>query len=104
MAAARLCFSACMMSITLAGSAVGRRHHFLALDLGVDQRLQIVEIRVVILLRLKGRRQRLHQHLRQLQFLLFHQAGVGAKFFHAPYFVGVIHGVHQTGRERPAGR
>ena len=101
---ARLRFSASMMSITGATCSARRRHHLLALDLVLDHLLQILAILVVVLLRLEIRFQRRDQHLRHGEFLLLHQAGVGAELLHLPDLVLEVHGVRQDAlRARAAG-
>ena len=71
-------------------------HHVAALDLVLDHLLQVVAVGVVVFLRLEILLQGGDQHLRHGEFLLLHQAGVGAKLLHLPDLVLVIHGVRKN--------
>ena len=55
--------------------------------------MQIVAVGVVVFLRLEIGFQRRNQHLGEVQFLLLHQAGVGAELIHLADFIPVVHGM-----------
>src|SRR5258708_2454183 len=79
------------------GPVLGSRnfHDFFAFDLGPDHGHQVFAVAVFVFFRLEGRFEGFDQVLRQLQFLVFYDAGIGAELLHLADLVVVIHRMQQ---------